>query len=366
VGTRPDAIKMAPVIRRLKELPGLRVRVLGTAQHRGMLDQMLAAFRLRLDLDLDLMRPGQKPEHVLAAALKALQPALMKESPDLVLVQGDTTTALAAALASFYLRIPVAHVEAGLRSHDLSMPFPEEMNRVIIDRIARLHFCPTRGNRRNLAAEGVSVKNAHVTGNTAVDALEGLLERPLPFEDRGLGRFLKSQRGKRLAVFTAHRRESFGAPLERMARALEALLRRREDLAAVFPVHPNPRVRAVAGAMRRSRRLLLCRPLSYNDFIRLASEADVMLTDSGGVQEEAPSLGVPVVVMREKTDRPESVRSGQCALAGTRTRDIVRRAEALLRRGRAVPGPNPFGDGRAAGRIAALTLRFLSKTAKHL
>ncbi|MFA5138930.1 MAG: UDP-N-acetylglucosamine 2-epimerase (non-hydrolyzing) [Elusimicrobiota bacterium] len=366
VGTRPDAIKMAPVLRRLKELPELRVRVLGTAQHRGMLDQMLAAFKLKLDHDLDLMTPGQSPERILSAALKALPGVYLEEAPDLVLVQGDTVTALAAALAAFFMRLPVGHVEAGLRSHDLSQPFPEEMNRTIIDRIASLHFCPTAGNRKNLVAEGVSAKNAYVTGNTVVDALEELRKQPRPWEDRKLKSFLQSSRGKRLLVFTCHRRESFGAPMRRMVAALDRLVRRRKDLAAVFPVHPNPRVRACADALRRSRRLLLCRPLSYNDFIRLASGADVILTDSGGVQEEAPTLGVPAVVMREKTDRPESVRSGHCVLAGTRTRDIVRRANALLRRKPRPSRRNPFGDGRSARRIAVLARRFLREKAGRI
>ncbi len=349
-GTRPEALKLAPVIREGRKHPRLDLKVGLTAQHREMTDQVLDLFRIRPDFDLDLMRKGQTLNQLAARVLEKLSPVLERVQPDLLMVQGDTSSAFAAALAAFYHQIPVAHVEAGLRSHDRFAPFPEEMNRVLVSRLADFHFVPTRLGAQNLKREGIPARTIHVTGNTIVDALQIARKenrrRKHPVLDQ-------LEPGKRLVLVTAHLRESFGEPLASICRALLDLTRRYPDLQMIFPVHPNPRVRKpVEALLGKSRAIRLVKPLGYGEFLALLDRASLVLTDSGGIQEEAPSFGKPVVVLRDVTERREAIDAGWARLAGTSRAKIVREADFFLRgRSNRKASANPFGDGRAARRI---------------
>jgi UDP-N-acetylglucosamine 2-epimerase (non-hydrolysing) len=361
-GTRPEAIKMAPVVRALRERPAtFESLVCLTAQHRGLLDQVLGDFALRADFDLDLMRAGQSPAEVASRVLAELPALLRQVRPDVVLVQGDTTTTFATAFASFLERTPVGHVEAGLRTGDLEHPFPEELNRVLTTRAARLHFAPTEGARAALLSEGVPAADVRVTGNTVIDALLQTVTGDYAFRDPVL-RGLDPRR--RLVLVTTHRRESFGAPLASICAAVATLARRRWDCDFVIPVHPNPRVRAtLVPALEGRANVHLLEPLGYREFVQLMARAHLILTDSGGIQEEAPALGVPVLVLRETTERPEAVAAGAARLVGTHEPAIVRHALELLgdraAHARMAGARNPYGDGRAAERIAdALHERF--------
>ena len=354
-GTRPEAIKLAPVVRRLLQYPQeFETRVVVTAQHRELLDQVLEAFSIHADRDLDLMQPGQTLFQSTSRMIAALEEVLEAERPGCVLVQGDTTTAFCGALAGFYRDVPVGHVEAGLRTHDLRQPFPEEMNRVLIAPLAALHFAPTETAAENLRSERVRPDRIFITGNTAIDAMlevrDGL--------DRGelqIHGLPELDRRKKLILVTAHRRESFGEGFERICSALRRLAGR-DDLEIVYPVHPNPNVRAsVSRYLADIPNIQLIAPLGYVSFVDLMRRAHVLLTDSGGVQEEAPSLGKPVLVLREKTERPEAVDAGTARLVGTDEELIVRETTLLLddeseyaRRSRI---HNPYGDGRASVRI---------------
>jgi UDP-N-acetylglucosamine 2-epimerase (non-hydrolysing) len=348
VGTRPEAVKMAPVVHALRAAPALSSRVLATAQHRELLDQIHAFFGIAPERDLDLMRPGQSLAELTSRMLAALDPVLADEAPDLVLAQGDTTTVLCTALASRYRRIPFGHVEAGLRTGDLDNPFPEEMNRVLVGRLAALHFAPTAAAAANLRREGVPDAAVATTGNTVIDAL--LWAAP-----RVDAAMFAPPPGKRLVLVTAHRRENFGAPLERIAMALRQLADR-PDVHVLFPVHPNPNVRDVVHAvLGRHPAIRLCDPLDYPAMVAAMRACTLILTDSGGVQEEAPSLGKPVLVLRTTTERPEGIAAGAAKLVGTDRDAIVAAASALLDDEHAYRAmatvQNPYGDGRAAARI---------------
>ncbi len=354
-GTRPEAIKLCPVVRALRARPEhFEVRVCATAQHRQMLDQVLAVFDVTPDYDLDVMREGQSLAAVSGRLIDRLDPVLEETRPDLVVVQGDTTTTFFGALDAFYRNIPVAHVEAGLRTGDLRRPFPEELNRVLVSRIATLHFPPTAAAASHLVAEGVAESAITVTGNTGVDAV--LYTRDCLAEDAGRARAWNGiDGGSKWVVVTAHRRESFGAGFERIC----AALRRIADLDGVrivYPVHPNPNVsRVVRERLTGHPRIHLLEPLDYVSFVDLMNRAYLLLTDSGGIQEEAPSRGKPVLVLRDKTERPEAVEAGTARLVGTDVDTIVRETERLLRdeleyeRRRRIH--NPYGDGRASQRI---------------
>jgi UDP-N-acetylglucosamine 2-epimerase (non-hydrolysing) len=359
VGTRPEAIKMAPVILRLREEPGVSCRVLATAQHREMLDQVLELFGIVPDHDLDVMAENQTPARVAAAVLERTGKVLEEEKPDWVLVQGDTTTVAAAALAAFYGRCRVGHVEAGLRSFDRSQPFPEEINRKVAGVIADVHFAPTARARQNLLGEGVSGGAVHVTGNPVIDALH--LASDLPWEAAGTP--LEALPGdRRLVLVTAHRRENFGQPLERICRALARIADTFPgDVHVVYPVHPNPNVRRpVERLLGNHPGVTLTGPLDYLALVHLMRRACLILTDSGGIQEEGPALGKPVLVLREVTERPEAVKAGTVLLAGTDDTRIVYLARALLTdpeaRARMARAVNPYGDGRAAERIRDILL----------
>jgi len=364
-GTRPEAIKLCPVIRSLRERPSnFEVKVCVTAQHREMLDQVLEAFRVQPDYDLDLMLPGQTLFQSTSRILAGLEPVLGAERPHMAIVQGDTTTTLCGALAAFYAHLPLAHVEAGLRTHDLAQPFPEEMNRVVASRLAALHFAATAKAAENLRTEGVAPDSIHVTGNTGIDAVlyvrDGLKRGAL----RG-GEWADLDASKKLVVVTAHRRESFGDGFARICRAL-ARIAERDDVQIVYPVHPNPNVQdPVQRYLAGHRNVRLSEPLSYVPFVDLMRRAYLLITDSGGVQEEGPSLGKPILVLREKTERPEAVHAGTVKLVGTDEERIVHEAEVLLGDSGAYDQMsrvhNPYGDGRASDRIAALIHSFLAR-----
>jgi len=352
-GTRPEAIKLAPVVRRLRQWPErFETRVAATAQHREMLDQVLDAFSIQPDYDLDLMRPGQSVFESTSRILSALEGVLKQERPECVLVQGDTTTAFAGALAAFYLNIPVGHVEAGLRTGDSRQPFPEEMNRVLVGRLASLHFAPTAEAAENLRREGVNPDDIFVTGNTGIDAV---LEIRDSLEAAGKTGCPTLDPSKKLILVTAHRRESFGEGFENICRALAGLAAR-GDVEIVYPVHPNPNVQdPVNRLLRGVGGIHLIDPLPYVPFVDLMRKAHVLLTDSGGIQEEGPSLGKPVLVMREKTERPEAVAAGTARLVGVSEERIVMETALLLddraEHERRSHIHNPYGDGHAAERI---------------
>ncbi len=365
-GTRPEAIKLCPVLRHLKSTPDLfDVKVCVTAQHRQMLDQVLAAFHVTPDVDLDLMLPGQSLFQSSSRILAALEPVFANLKPELAIVQGDTTTTLCGALAAFYARVPIGHVEAGLRTWDMAQPFPEEMNRVLTGRLADIHFAATPWAAANLHREGVPPERTHVTGNSGIDAVlyvrDGLANGTL---SSGVDwSFLNP--AKRLILVTAHRRESFGAGFERICLALNRLASR-DDVEIVYPVHPNPNVQDPVNRLLANRpNIHLIPPLDYIPFVDLRRRAYLLITDSGGVQEEGPSLGKPILVLREKTERPEAVEAGTVKLVGTDENRIVSEAEILLddpdlhaRMGRV---HNPYGDGHASTRISAAIRSFLRK-----
>jgi UDP-N-acetylglucosamine 2-epimerase (non-hydrolysing) len=361
-GTRPEAIKLCPIVLHLQSRPSeFEVRVSVTAQHRQMLDQVLRAFDVTPDHDLDLMIPGQTLFQSTSRILSGLEPVLKTEQPDLVLVQGDTTTTLCGALAAFYRKIPVGHVEAGLRTGDPLQPFPEEMNRVLTTQLSSLHFAATEGAARNLKAEGVASERISVTGNSGIDAVlyvrDGLEQGRLPGSE-----WPQLDPAKKLILVTAHRRESFGEGFEHICSALERLSDR-EDVQIVYPVHPNPNVQATVSRRLAGReRIHLIEPLGYIPFVDLMRRAHLLLTDSGGIQEEGPSLGKPVLVMRAKTERPEAVEAGTVRLVGTNEDRIVGETERLLDNpaeyARMTRVHNPYGDGRASRRIADLIVTF--------
>ena len=360
-GTRPEAIKMAPVVHRLLDSNRLETRICVTAQHREMLDQVLSVFGIRPNYDLDLMQPGQSLHQLTGRVLNGMKPVLEEFDPHLVLVHGDTTTTFAVALASFYQRVPVGHVEAGLRTHNRYSPFPEEMNRHLAAVLADLHFAPTEKARENLLREGIDKESVFVTGNTAIDSLlwmsdridQGIVADRAEIENR-IG-------GRRLVLITAHRRESFGDGFDRICGALQDLTKRFSDHIFVYPVHPNPNViEPVERHLNGIPNLHLIEPLSYAPFVSLMKRAHLILTDSGGIQEEGPSLGIPVLVMRDTTERPEAVDAGTVILVGNDRNRIVEEASRLLENDQEHAAMsrklNPYGDGHAADRILSAIL----------
>ena len=369
-GTRPEAIKMAPVVSALKAASGIETLVVVTAQHRQMLDQVLDVFGITPDEDLDVMEPGQALPGVFAKILRGMGEVFENHKPDLVLVHGDTSTTLATALAAFYAKIPVGHVEAGLRTGDMHAPWPEEMNRRLSAPLCSLHFAPTETARDNLHREGIPSDSIYVTGNTVIDALL----QAVSLLDHDEGRlasmranfpFLADER--RLILVTGHRRENFGGGFERICAAL-ARIAERDDVQIVYPVHLNPHVlEPVSRILGQRQNIHLVEPLDYLPFVQLMRHAHMILTDSGGIQEEAPSLGKPVLVMRDTTERPEAVAAGTVRLVGTRTDAIVAAVDQLLddpaSYTRMASAHNPYGDGLAANRIAEIVRRNLMVSA---
>jgi UDP-N-acetylglucosamine 2-epimerase (non-hydrolysing) len=359
-GTRPEAIKMAPVIKELKKVKDINTVVCVTAQHREMLDQVLNLFKIKPDYDMNLMKAEQDLFSITSGVLTRMKTILEKEQPDLVLVHGDTTTTFAAALAAFYKRIPVGHVEAGLRTRNKYSPFPEELNRSLTGRLAELHFAPTDTSRENLIAESTAQFKIWVTGNTVIDALLETVKDDYKFGPELEGIDLN----RRILLVTTHRRENWGEPMRHIYQALIDLVDEFPDIAVVFPVHKNPVVRDVAEKMLGKReRFHLIEPLDYEPFANLMNHSYMVLTDSGGLQEEAPSLGKPVLVLRDTTERPEAVTAGTVKLIGTNQQRIYDAAHLLLsnkeeydKMARAI---NPYGDGKAARRIAKVVTDFL-------
>lgn len=344
-GTRPEAIKLCPLVLALKDDPAFECKVCVTGQHKEMLYQVLDVFDVKPDIDLALMRPNQTLAGLTARAITALDEYLGRQKPDIVMVQGDTTTVLAGALAAFYRHIPVAHVEAGLRTGDMQSPWPEEANRVLTTRLAKWHFCPTENNKANLLKEGVDPSSVFVTGNTVIDALM-IAKEKIP----------KTQDGKRRVLITGHRRENFGVGFEQICLAIKKLAEDFTDVEFIYPVHLNPNVQEpVKRILNGLDNVKLIVPQSYLPFVRLMNDAYLILTDSGGVQEEAPSLGKPVLVMRNTTERPEAVTAGTVKLVGTKIDDVYRETKKLLSDDSAyrqmAAAVNPYGDGHAVARI---------------
>lgn len=362
VGTRPEGIKMAPVIQALRAEPWADVRVLATAQHRQMLDQVLDLFGIGADIDLDVMQEGQALANLMARLLVRIDRVLENEDPAVVIAQGDTTTVLSIALACFYRDIPFAHIEAGLRTHDRRSPFPEEMNRAVAGYLANLHFAPTLRAKENLIREGVPENLIFVTGNTVIDALlQQTARTEAPVQDAG---------GKRMILVTAHRRENFGRPLGDICDALLQLTERHADIEVLFPVHPNPHVTELVRAKLLDHpRITLCAPLDYAAFVDALLRSWLVLTDSGGVQEEAPALGKPVLVLRNETERPEAVEAGVAQLIGSERSEIVEAVERLLLEpcsyAEMARGASPYGDGCAAPRIVGVLRKFLAVNAEQ-
>lgn len=368
-GTRPEAIKLGPVVELLEADPDLETFLVLTGQHREILEEVLVVFGLEAARNLEVGQPGQGLGSLTARCLKALDRTLEELRPELVLVQGDTTTAFAGALAAFYRRIPVAHVEAGLRSYDLASPFPEEANRKLIAAIASLHFPPTRWARDNLVREGVPQKEMVVTGNTVVDALRRYLSRPFGGLRPEVGRALEAARSSPLVLVTTHRRENWGEPQRRVARALARAASLFPQVHFILPLHPNPVVREVlVPALEGVANFTLTEPLRYPEFIRILGSAWVVVTDSGGVQEEATSLGVPCLVLREVTERPEAVAVGAARLVGTEEERVLSELVLLLgdaeARWEMARASSVFGDGLASSRVHAALRRFFGLTAE--
>ena len=356
-GTRPEAIKMAPVILELKKT--LNVRVCVTGQHREMLDQVLSLFDISPDYDLDIMKSGQDLFDVTVKVLNGMKQVLIKDKPDIVLVHGDTTTTMAASLAAFYQQIPVGHVEAGLRTFDLGSPFPEELNRQVTGRIASYHFVPTKQAKQNLLGEGVADKKIIVTGNTVIDALLSVASkvRETPYTKQLIEQLpFLVQDSSRMVLVTGHRRENFGQGFEVICQALIELAERHTEVHFVYAVHLNPNVSVpVNRILSNVENIYLIEPQEYLSFVKLMDASFLILTDSGGIQEEAPSLGIPVLVMRDTTERPEAVDAGTAILVGANKRRIVKEVSKLLNSKEAyakvVKAHNPYGDGDASARI---------------
>lgn len=352
-GTRPEAIKMAPIVKEL-ERRNLPHCTIVTAQHRQMLDQELEVFSITPHHDLDIMKHNQDLFHVTTAVLNDIKPVLESEKPDVLLVQGDTTTTLAASLAAFYCRIPVGHVEAGLRTWNKYNPFPEEINRQLTTRIAEFHFPPTEWGRQNLLKEGIADDTIFVTGNTVIDALLMIVDPNFAFTDPRITSI--DFTSKRVVLLTSHRRENFGQPMENIFTACRDLVAAFPDTELIYPVHPNPNVQAMAFKILKGvDRVHLIDPLDYRPFVQLMNKSYLILTDSGGVQEEAPTLGKPVLVLRRTTERPEAVEAGTAKLVGTEYKDIYDTAHTLLADRNAylemATKTNPYGDGKSSGRI---------------
>ena len=359
-GTRPEAIKLFPVIHALRARDQVDVRVIVTAQHRGLLDQVLEIAGIKPDVDLDVMTPNQTLDGLTAKLIVDLGQAFDAEKPDRIVVHGDTLTTMVASLAAYYRKIPVAHVEAGLRSGDIYHPWPEEVNRRVVACVADMNFAPTRTAADALLRENRDAASIHVTGNTVIDALLATRERiaAMPALAAGLDELAERFAGKRIIAVTSHRRENFGGGMEAIARSI-ADIAARPDIAVIFPVHPNPNVRPIMeGVLGGLPNVAMIEPLDYPHFVRLLDLCHLVLTDSGGVQEEAPSLGKPVLVMRETTERPEGVAAGTAKLVGTDRGRIVREVLSLLDDEAAyramARAHNPFGDGLASQRIAAI------------
>lgn len=360
-GTRPGAIKMGPLVQELDKQSDIETVVCVTGQHREMLDQVLPIFHISPKYDLEIMKHKQDLFDVTINILDRLKPILLEEQPDIVLVHGDTTTTYAAGLASFYLGIPVGHIEAGLRTHNIHSPFPEEFNRCSVSLFSEINFAPTNQARDNLLAEGKNPDSVYVTGNTAIDALSTTVKKDYSHP------LIKWVGDSRLIVLTAHRRENYGEPMRHMFQAIKRIIDEHEDIKVVYPIHMNPSIRELADDIFvNTDRILMIPPMEVIDFHNLLANSDIILTDSGGIQEEAPSLGKPVLVMRDTTERPEGVAAGTLKLVGTSEEVIYKHFKALLEDEvlykQMSEASNPYGDGTASKQIVAILKEYLSKS----
>lgn len=364
IGTRPEAVKMAPVVQTLRSTSGIESIVCVTAQHRQMLDQVLNLFEITPDIDLNLMQPNQSLAQITAAIFTHLDPVIRNVKPDWILSQGDTTTVMATALLAYYNRVKFGHVEAGLRTGDKFQPFPEEVNRMVAGVVADLHFAPTQWAKQNLLRENIPAERIIVTGNPVIDALRQVAQKNAPPE---VEKLLEQIHPRRLILVTAHRRENFGQPLENICTALKTLAETCADqIHIVYPVHLNPNVQnTVYPRLGGIPNITLLPPLDYLPMVHLMKHATLVLTDSGGIQEEAPGFGVPVLVMRATTERPEGIAAGTVKLVGTETQTILKQARTLLddptEHARMAQAANPYGDGKAAGRIVQSILNYHQK-----
>lgn len=364
-GTRPEVIKIAPILNIIKQKAGISAIAWTTGQHREILSQMLTMFDITPSLDLGLMVHNQSLTHITSCVLSGLEKHLKQLKPDLILVQGDTTTAMASALAAFYLKIPVGHIEAGLRTGDCYSPFPEEMNRRLISQLATYHFAPTIHNTNMLTSEGIHTKHIHTTGNTVIDALFYTLARIKKHPSLQLklnAQFPMLNSDKKMILVTCHRRENWGNNLESICDALIKIIEKHTNIIIVFPVHPNPAISSIVSKkLQQIDRIHLVAPANYTEFIYLMSHAYLILSDSGGVQEEAPSLGVPVLVLREHTERQEGIKAGVSRLIGAKKEAIIREVDILLLNSEAyqsmASAQNPYGDGKAAQRICDILIK---------
>jgi len=359
IGTRPEAIKMAPVVNAFKKSSDFDVCVLATAQHRDLLDQALSLFDIKTDYDLNIMQPGQTLPELTARLMTGIDETLTNVKPDLVIAQGDTTTVFVTALACFYQKIPFAHLEAGLRTHDLYSPYPEEANRILAGNLASLHFAPTEVSRGNLLREAIDEDKIFVTGNTVIDALLDTAEKNFSID-------VVVPENMRMILVTSHRRENFGQPIINTCKAILELVNKYDDIFVVFPVHPNPNIRKVTDEyLQGNPRIKLVSPFDYGPFVSAMKKAYIILTDSGGVQEEAPALGKPVLVLRRDTERPEAVTEGVVKLIGTEISDIVENTSRLLDDESAyremAKGASPYGDGKSSDRIVKIVRTYLDR-----
>lgn len=367
-GTRPEAIKMAPLVKKLNEEPEIQSVLCVTAQHREMLDQVLDLFELVPDYDLNIMKQNQTISQITSNVIIGLEEVFKTEKPDIVLVHGDTTTTFATALAGFYQQVKVGHVEAGLRTYDKYSPYPEEMNRVLTGHIADLHFAPTERNRQNLLREAIADEAIHITGNTVIDALLQVADKPYTFEDETLKNI--DFENRRVITVTCHRRENLGENMEQIFSAIRDIAAEFEDTEIIYPVHMNPKVRETANKiLGNTGRIHLIEPLQYQPFVNLMAKSYLIITDSGGMQEEAPSLGKPVLVVRRETERPEAIEAGTVKLAGVSRDTIYQMTKELLSDEKAYKkmahAVNPYGDGHACERIIEILVEYGKQTANR-
>ena len=364
-GTRPEAIKMCPLVGVLRQNPAFDVRVCVTGQHREMLDSVLGIFGVTPEYDLNIMSAGQTLSDITCRIIEGMPKVFEDFKPDVLLVHGDTTTTFAAALAAFYARVPVGHVEAGLRTYDRCSPYPEELNRTLVGHTADFHFAPTTANAENLNRENIT-ENIYITGNTVIDALSSTVREDYPFKTAGLEDFAKDSR---LVLLTAHRRENLGEPMENIFRAIRRLADEYDDVRFFYPVHLNPIVREAADRFLSNHpRIMLSEPIDVEETHNIMARAFMVMTDSGGIQEEAPALGRPVLVLRKETERPEAVAAGTVRMAGVDENDVYSMAKTLLDNqteyGKMAKAVNPYGDGKASERIAASLLHAFGKGEK--
>ncbi|WP_026477366.1 non-hydrolyzing UDP-N-acetylglucosamine 2-epimerase [Alkaliphilus transvaalensis] len=362
-GTRPEAIKMAPLVKKLEEAEKIESIVCVTAQHREMLDMVLEIFDIKPDYDLNLMKHGQTISDITVRVLKGLEEVLIDAKPDVVLVHGDTSTTFVGALAAFYQKIKVGHVEAGLRSGNIYSPYPEEMNRRLAGTLANFHFAPTEGNYKNLIAAGISSDEIYITGNTVIDALLQVVKEDYRFEDDLLNQINYEE--KRVLLMTCHRRENWGTPMENIFKAVKEVAEKNPEVEVIFPVHMNPSIRQLAQEiLGGNEKIYLIEPMEYEAFANLISKVDIIITDSGGIQEEAPVFGKPILVVRTETERPEAVEAGTVKVVGVDKAEIVKEVNLLLTDQSAYDkmanAVNPYGDGKASERIVEVLLNYFA------